>query len=107
MAPARARYSAWRCAAAVTRSSLRTAGAPTAARSSLWTRSISVASFDLRSLAAADGAELGDALASRLGETAVGAGVAEAVAPSVPDEEARGCRPAMNPTSATPAASAA
>jgi hypothetical protein len=73
----------------------------------LCTRSISAASFDFRSLGAAEGAELGEAFASGLGEPAALAGVAEAFDAIVPDPSVRACGLAMNPASATLAASAA
>src|SRR5438309_3834829 len=105
--PARARYSAWCCAAAVTRSSVRTAGAATAARSSLWTRNMSAASFDRGTLVEA-GVALGDPVASGVAETAtaVRADVAEGVDRSVRAKSADGCGLARNPARAIPAASA-
>ncbi len=74
----RARYSAWLCAAFVTRSSERTAGAPTAARSALCTRSISLASF-ASEVAVALGVGATDGLADGLADTAAGLAVGVAV----------------------------
>src|SRR2546426_7436790 len=97
MDPARARYSAWCCAAAVTRSSGRTAGAPIAARRSLCTRNIAAASFDRSALL---GAGIGVA------ETATVVGVAGAVDASTRADATGGCGFAMYPASATPTARA-
>ena len=108
----RARYSACRCAAIVTRSSARTAGAPTAARRSLCTRSISAASF-----ASDDGAGVGVGLGVGLVVAAVvaegeGAGLAvgapvDAVSVGAGDPKTTASCVASRPATASPTASAA
>src|SRR5437667_11174673 len=73
MAPVCARYSAWRCEAAITRTSERTAGAPMAARRSLCARGMSAASFDRAALDAGfEGDGVADPAGSGVAATAVG-----------------------------------
>src|SRR5712691_452606 len=107
MAPARARYSAWCCAAAVTRSSERTAGAPIAARRSLCTRNIAAVSFD-RGALLSPGDGVTDAVGPGAAETATVAGLAVAATldASTRPEVAGACGLAMYLASATPTASA-